>query len=83
MMTMYNQFKNNDNYRLLRLIAIIAGAIFAFGIAAETIHSNTKEIEANTFMAQSNQGDIREIKTDITWIRGSVDRIESKLNTKE
>lgn len=68
---------NNNNIKLswskLRIILVIAGILITIGIVYATINNNSVRIEKVEDKAETNQIDIVEIKTDIKYIRKSVD----------
>lgn len=76
--------KNNEKFRWLGKIAITLSVIVvatavAWGVLKERVKTNRERIVKVEAKADSNQTATIELKTDIKYIKGAVDRIEEKL----
>ncbi len=58
---------------------LAATALITIGIYIATVKSNTKRLGDVEVKAHTNEGDIRDLKKDITHIKKAVDRIEEKM----
>lgn len=62
-----------------RIAIASAGVLITAGIYIATVKSNTNRIEKVEVKTHANEGDIRELKTDIKYIRKGVDEIKKSV----
>ena len=61
-------------------VIFAATILVTIGIYIATVRSNTERISSVEIKSHNNEGDIRDLKNNITWIREGVARIEEKLD---
>jgi len=76
--------KNNEKiWRFLRVILLIGGILVAIAVAYGALNNqvqgNTETINQHKTKLERHDRDIVEVKTDIKYIRATVDRIEKKI----
>lgn len=54
--------------------------LVSLGIYIATVRSNTERIVKVEDKSHSNEGEIRDLKKDVTYIREGIDRIEKKVD---
>jgi hypothetical protein len=62
-----------------KVILILAGTMITVGGLCATIRYNSERIDKVEVIASGNKGDIRELKTDIKYIKSGVDDIKDEL----
>lgn len=67
------------NGMLWKIGLTLAGVLITIGIYIATVRSNTGRIDKVEVKAHENEGDIRDIKKDITYIREGIDEIKQEL----
>jgi len=60
-------------------VIFAASALIALGGYLVTVRSNTNRINNVEIAAHSNEGDIRELKTDIKYIKAGIDEIKREV----
>ena len=60
-------------------VIFAASALIALGGYLVTVRSNTNRINNVEITAHSNEGDIRELKTDIKYIKSGIDEIKREV----
>ena len=63
-----------------RWVIFAAGALVALGGYLVTVRSNTIRIADVEIKSHTNEGDIRDLKKDITYIKEGIGRIETAVN---
>ena len=63
-----------------RWVIFAAGALVALGGYLVTVRSNTTRIAEVEVKTHANEGDIRDLKKDITYIKEGIGRIETAVN---
>ena len=69
------------NSIMWKILLPIAGALLTVGGLCATIKHNSDTITKVEKQASANEGDIRELKTDVKYIREGIDEI--KRNVKK
>ena len=64
---------------ILKLILTLAGALITIGVLCATIRSNEQRLNKVEIMASENEKDIRELKTDVKYIRAGIDEIKKEV----
>jgi len=64
---------------ILKLILTLAGALITIGVLCATIRSNEQRLNNVEIMAFENEKDIRELKTDVKYIRAGIDEIKKEV----
>lgn len=64
------------NGLMWKILLPIAGALLTVGGLCATIKQNSDDIAEVEVKAHTNEGDIRELKTDIKYIRKGIDEIK-------
>ena len=77
-MAKINQFWKDGVF--WKIILVIIGAAMAYGALVRQVNDTTAQTKENSQQLSSTQGDVRELKKDIQYIRESVNRIEKKIN---
>jgi len=60
-------------------VIFAASALIALGGYLVTVRDNTKRICANETTARANEGDIRDLKKDIQYIKEGIDDIKREV----
>ena len=60
-------------------VIFAASALIALGGYLVTVRSNTNRINNVEIAVHSNEGDIRELKTDIKYIKAGIDEIKREV----
>lgn len=60
-----------------KFIILAISTLIAIGIYIATVKANTERSKANALAIQTNIGDIREIKTDLKYIKKGVDELRN------
>ena len=69
------------NGSMWKVMLPLAGALITAGGLLATIRYNSNRIAQVEIQSHANEGDIRELKTDVKYIREGIDEI--KRNTKK
>ena len=69
----------NESNGILKLILTLAGALITIGVLCATIRSNEQRLNKVEIMASENEKDIRELKTDVKYIRAGIDEIKKEV----
>ena len=67
---------------ILTIVAIIASVCFAYGVLNQKVNVIEVKAEKALIKDEIQDGDIRELKTDIKYIRKGVDDIQQTLKEK-
>jgi hypothetical protein len=70
---------NDKNGTFWKVVLVMAGALLTVGGLCATIRFNSERITKVETLSIENKGDIRELKTDIKYIKGGVDDIKEEL----
>ena len=70
---------DDKNSMFWKVILILAGSMVTVGGLCATIRYNSERIVKVEYLATQNAGDIRELKTDIKYIKAGVDDIKDEL----
>lgn len=70
---------NDNNGTFWKVILILAGSMITVGGLCATIRYNSDRIDKVEVSVHENKGDIRELKTDIKYIKSGVDDIKDEL----
>jgi len=62
-----------------KIIIILAGSMITVGGLCATIRYNSERIDKVEVKAAKNEGDVRELKIDIKYIKSGVDDIKEEL----
>lgn len=60
-------------------VIFAATVLVTVGIYIATVKSNTDRIDKVEVKTHENEGDIRDLKKDVTYIREGIDRIEKSI----
>ena len=76
--------KNNQKFwRVARIIiyvgVLIVGIAIAYGRLSKGVEVQVVQIKANVEGIKQNREDVIRLQSDVTHIKGAVDRIEEKL----
>jgi len=70
---------NEKNGTFWKIVIVMAGALLTVGGLCATIRFNSERIDKVEVKAAKNEGDVRELKTDIKYIKSGVDDIKEEL----
>ena len=63
-----------------KIVLLLIGAAMAYGALVRQVNDTTIQTKENSRQLSDTQGDVRELKKDVEYIRESVNRIEKKIN---
>ena len=63
-----------------KIILLLIAAAMAYGALVRQVNDTTIQGKENAQQLDVTQGDVRELQTDVKYIRESVNRIEKKIN---
>ncbi len=61
-------------------VIFAATILVTIGIYIATVRSNTERINKVEIKSHNNEGNIRDLKKDVTYIREGIDEIKGKLS---
>ena len=67
------------NGTMWKILLPVAGALLTVGGLCATIKQNRDDIAKVEIQAHGNEGDIRELKTDVKYIREGIDEIKQNV----
>jgi len=70
---------DNKNGTFWKVVLILTGSMITVGSLCATIRYNSERIDKVEVKAAKNEGDVRELKTDIKYIKAGVDDIKDEL----
>ena len=70
---------SEKNGMIWKILLASAGILITVGGICATIRYNTQRLEKVEVKASANENDIRELKTDIKYIRSGVDEIKREV----